>query len=1549
MAETLRELVVSLSLNSSNFDQNIKSVNQRIKEAESNFQLAAAGTNGFDNSMRGAATRVSALKQRLDLQNQAVTQFEQKLAKASAALEKSRASTEKQSTALANNKRSHALLTDEIQKTEAAYKESVAATGDNSDASNELGVKLLDLKAKEKALSDEVKNGEAKLDAATKTVQRNDDAVSKAQTGLNNAKAAVKATRNELNQLTSGLGTAGAALGVLAAKAVTAGQSMSRAGRTLAMRVTAPLVALGAYAIKSAMDFESAFAGVRKTVNATEEEFARLEQSIKDMSLEVPSSTTAIAGVMEIAGQLGIATENLESFSRTIIDLANTTNLSAEEAATALAQFANVTGMSQGDANKFGSALVDLGNNFATTERDIMNMATRLAAAGSQVGLSESQILGFATALASVGLEAEAGGTAFSKVMTKMEVAVATNSKGLADFAKVSGMSKKEFVAAWKAEPAKAIESFIVGLSKMDEEGISAIATLEDMGLKEVRLRDTLLRATNATELFAKAQATAASAWGEGSALATEANVRYETMASQLEILKNRVSLAAQSLGTELAPMAKRVMEAISGLIDRFMALDTNQKEQIIKWAAIAAAVGPALIVLGKITSGAGKTVQAVLAITRALKGLSMVQMGWIGLAVAAVAGLVALMASARDEIHTTADAIDNLLENAVDKERVERMSSEIAIETTVTVDDYKSKIDAKLQEIKEYLTATEPSLTETEQADILSAIANKTGIDLLADALTKSLPDIDVQPVIDAITGAQSAINAAIEALGLSKEAEQVIRDLVAGGASKDEVAAAIASFGVDDGTAQMTADIIFNQMAIVDNAVADLGLSPEAQKHVQTMARSGATKNEIINALKAYGIPEGTAKEVAKTITGEMNVIDGVLEKLDISDEATAHIGMLVSQNASAEEIADALRSYGVKSDAADEAARKIVESMGRIDTTVEGLGLSGDTIKAMRTSVVGDKEALRAALKLLGLTDEDIDPILKSYDLLAGSLPAKLTAALNSVYQQLTDGLADTPAVMKRIKEEFDKAFQESIDTINAAAEAKIAELDPTAGDYQAKVDEIRRIQQEHTDAVTGYQKDAWGIIAGLANASKGEVDAAWVHIEEMLTQAGLLVAQYDDLEASLNQAQKNAVATVRAGATRDEKTIDTALSYTFQQYKLSAQALDDAFAAALAEAQARLTAGEINSGDYTAIEEGLRTQLTIDQDGLLSEYKTKLNELFVGVAEAFPEAAAAVKDAIAAQEDVDIMRSIWDTAIAKGEGKLQASDLSEDMVRVINDALGESFTPETLAAHFNEYGWQEGVFIPNILTEAASKINNAAADTITPETFGALGETYASAVEAGLFAPFAGDYGNSQIEAFKSIFGVIGASIPDGLTQGISENASKATDEVGDLADETVDTARGKFGTYSPSREFAKIGVSLVDGLILGVQNSTWKLRLAMAAMAREAIKAAKIALGIASPSKLFRDEIGRMMVRGVSLGVELETDQQRRAIANAARLMTASAREGVRGEANRITNDSRNQSVNVNIDNVNANSKQDIETLAQRLSALNLRQSRGYGY
>lgn len=82
----------------------------------------------------------------------------------------------------------------------------------------------------------------------------------------------------------------------------------------------------------ASVSYESAFTSVRKTVNATEEEFERLSGQIKTMSTEVATSSDDIAEVVAIAGQLGIANDYLMNFSRTMIDLGNSTDIVASEA-----------------------------------------------------------------------------------------------------------------------------------------------------------------------------------------------------------------------------------------------------------------------------------------------------------------------------------------------------------------------------------------------------------------------------------------------------------------------------------------------------------------------------------------------------------------------------------------------------------------------------------------------------------------------------------------------------------------------------------------------------------------------------------------------------------------------------------------------------------------------------------------------------------------------------------------------------------------------------------------------------------------------------------------------------------------------------------------------------------------------------------------------------------------------------------------------------------------------------------------------------------------
>ena len=325
-------------------------------------------------------------------------------------------------------------------------------------------------------------------------------------------------------------------------------------------------------------EFESAFTGVKKTVDATEEEYAKLRQDILDMTHTIPSSASDIAGVMEIAGQLGIATDSLTDFTETMINLGVSTNLSAEDAATNLARFANVVSMADYDENgisnweRLGSVIVDLGNNFATTEADIVEMGTRLASTGTLVGLTESQIMALSTAMSSVGIQAESGGSTMAKLLKKMQLAVELNSDALAQYASVANMTGEQFTQAFQDDAVVALSAFIDGLNDTERNGKSAIAILDDMGLSEVRLSNTILALASADGVMSSAIETANKAWSENTALATEAGKRYETAESKVQLMKNAFSelgiTAYEELREPFVDVVDTITKKVSNLND---------------------------------------------------------------------------------------------------------------------------------------------------------------------------------------------------------------------------------------------------------------------------------------------------------------------------------------------------------------------------------------------------------------------------------------------------------------------------------------------------------------------------------------------------------------------------------------------------------------------------------------------------------------------------------------------------------------------------------------------------------------------------------------------------------------------------------------------------------------------------------------------------------------------------------------------------------------------------------------------------------------------
>lgn len=461
---------------------------------------------------------------------------------------------------------------------------------------------------------------------------------------------------------------AGQKLTEVGGKIQNVGKRISNLGDKLTKIGTTAGIAIGGIAVKSAIEFESAFTGVKKTVDGTPEQLEKIKKGIKDLATEIPSTTTEIASVAEAAGQLGIATDDILDFTKVMIDLGNSTNLSADEAATSLAKFANITKTSAKDYSKLGSTIVDLGNNFATTEKDIVEMSTRLAATGDLAGLTQPQILALATAMNSVGIEAEAGGSAMSKLLKKIQVAVETgtdqldslqffigkagysleelgnavleggktldrfsknvgisskdlkswynsamnNVRALTNFSDVAGMSADEFKKAFQKDAVGALGAFINGLNDTKRNGKSAIAILDEMGIKEVRLSNTILSLANSGDLMNRAIDLGNKAWEENTALSKEANQRYKTLESRLKTTKNNALNMATSLGDKLTPAINRMLDKVNSFIDKMSNLSDEEAENVLKMGLMVVAAGPVIKILGTLTSGVGSVVKGI-------------------------------------------------------------------------------------------------------------------------------------------------------------------------------------------------------------------------------------------------------------------------------------------------------------------------------------------------------------------------------------------------------------------------------------------------------------------------------------------------------------------------------------------------------------------------------------------------------------------------------------------------------------------------------------------------------------------------------------------------------------------------------------------------------------------------------------------------------------------------------------------------------------------------------------------------------------------------
>ena len=434
-----------------------------------------------------------------------------------------------------------------------------------------------------------------------------------------------KLTAANANSVSQNVGKMGLEWEAAGRRIENTGKKIANLGDNLTRSVTLPMLGAGVYAGKMAVDFDTALASVRKTSDLTESQLEALAESALELSKTQPVSAETILNVEALGAQLGITNESLESFAKTVTGLDIATNMDAETAATELARFANIVGMTEDEFSNYGSTLVAIGNNMATTESEVSQMAMRFASAGAQAGLSEAQILGMAGAMSSLGIKAEMGGSALSQIFVTIGNAVANGGASLETFASRAGMSAEEFKRAWGEDAAGAFNALIEGIGNATAAGEDMNTIMGELGFTQIRQSDVMRRLAGSTEavtgktsVLSDALRLSTEAWQQNTALQAEVDQRNESMASKLQVLKNRIDEVAITIGRPLVDATIAAMDAldpainaISDAANAFADMDEAGQRNILMWAGIAAAAGPVLSVTGRVTQGVGHLVKA--------------------------------------------------------------------------------------------------------------------------------------------------------------------------------------------------------------------------------------------------------------------------------------------------------------------------------------------------------------------------------------------------------------------------------------------------------------------------------------------------------------------------------------------------------------------------------------------------------------------------------------------------------------------------------------------------------------------------------------------------------------------------------------------------------------------------------------------------------------------------------------------------------------------------------------------------------------------------
>lgn len=818
---------------------------------------------------------------------------------------------------------------------------------------------------------------------------------------------------------------------------------------------------------QASMDFESAITGVAKTTDLTDEELAAMSDSIKAMSTEIPATTEEIAAVAEAAGQLGIQKDALLDFTEIMTMLGTATNMTADEAATALARFANITGMATDNYGRLGSVIVDLGNNFATTESEIVAMGTRLASAGKLAGLTEPEIMALAAAMSSVGIEAEAGGTSMTQTLNAIEKAVAKGGDDLSEFARIAGMSSDEFSTAWKNDAMSALTSFIGGLGKLDEQGESTVLVLEDLGLTGIRQSNMLKALGLAADQMTGAVNTANTAWQQNTALTNEANKRYATAQSRLTMMQNAYKNLKVAIGDAYTPALQKAYSVGTTVLNGISEFIKQNPTLVNAVTAFVGVMGLATAGLAAYAAITKVVIPLMQLFTASIPGVNII-MG-VAAAVAGVTAAIAALATAA--ANDAVPSVDELTQAA-------QGMREAMDEANATYDDTVTSTMAAAGVADTYIG----KLEELEAAGLNTDEQHRqyhNTLALLCQVVPELADYIDLET--DTINGGTAALRANTEAWK-QNAMQQAYQDQLT------------------ELYSQYSAVLIEAEENSIGLTKAQYSLESAQQKLSDTYAQMDALWADAQKQADAYYDQYGYYTDATAFLSQEYYDLQNSI--YDTNNEIWAAEKSIKNYNKAMEEDADAVSEAEAEIALAEEAVKNLTASMN------EGTGASEEAaaqVSEFQAAISGVQEKINALVESYNeaysaayesisgqyqLWDEAAKVVATSAGSINSALESQITywQDYNANLQSLTDRSADIEGLSDMIAS-FADGSSDSVNAIAGMAGATDEQLATMVANWKT----LQQEQQNAAGSVADLKTDFTATMDELQTALAEDIEA------------------------------------------------------------------------------------------------------------------------------------------------------------------------------------------------------------------------------------------------------------------------------------------------------------------------------------------------------------------------------------------------------------------------------------------------------------------------